>query len=85
MKTFNAISCIKIGSQELKILVVDLLTKKVIWRKEFMYEFEVFDSAGVIVNPSQVASFIQNIFREYELPKKARISLSSEYLNLNNL
>jgi hypothetical protein len=85
LKTFNSVSCIKIGEKELRILVLDLLTKKVIWRKALAFDFEVFDISGVIQNPSRVASFIENAFKEYKLPRKVRVSLSSEYLNLNIL
>lgn len=85
MKTFNTISCIKIGEKELRILVLDPLTKKVIWRKTLAFDFEVFDNSGVIKNPIRVATFIQSIFNEYKLPKKVRVSLNSEYLNLDTL
>ncbi|HBE78622.1 MAG TPA: hypothetical protein DDW65_12730 [Firmicutes bacterium] len=85
MKTFNAISCIKIGVTELKIIVFDLLTKKVIWRRAFYYDFEVFDNTGGIMNPGQMASFIQDLFHQHKLPKRVRISLSLEYLSINNL
>jgi hypothetical protein len=79
------VSCIKIGAQEFKILVFDVLAKKIVWRKVFTCDFKVFDNSGVIVNPSQVATFIQNIFQQYGLPKKARVCLSLEYLSINNL
>ena len=85
LKTFNAVSCIKFGAKELKILVFDLLTKKVLWRKVFDYNFEVFDNLGVIKDPFQTASFIRNVFNECQLPPKVRVSLSSEYLNLYTL
>ncbi len=85
MKTANAISCLKIGKKELQILVMDLQTKKNVWRREFTYDFEIYDDLGVIINPNQISSLIRNIFSEYGLPKSVRVSLSFEYLNMNCL
>lgn len=85
MKSLNTIGCIKFEKRHLKISVVDLLSKKVVWQKSLTCDFDVIDNAGTLINPVRIGSFLQKSTNEVEIPKRFKVSLGLEFLSLNSL
>lgn len=85
MKSLNAASCIRFEKKGLKISMVDLPSKQVIWQKSLLCDFEILDNAGNVINPVRTAAFIQKNANELGIPKKVKVSLGLEFVSLNRL
>lgn len=85
MKSLNTVGCFKFGKKGIKVSVVDVTSKKIVWQKYLLCGFEVVDNAGVIINPIRTASFIQKNRKELGIPKKVKVSLGLEYTSLSRL
>ncbi len=85
MKSLNSTCCIKLEKKGFKIVVVDIPSKKVVWQKSLACDFDILDNAGVVINPTRTASFIQKSINELEVPKKLKVSLGLEFVSLNRL
>ena len=85
MKSLNTAVGFRFGKKGIKVSVVDVTSKKIVWQKSLLCGFEVVDNAGVIINPIRTASFIQKNLNELGIPKKVKVSLGLEYASLSRL
>lgn len=85
MKSLNTSCCLKFEKKGLKISVIDIQSNKVLRQKNLISDFDILDNAGLVINPIKTASFLQKNADELGLPKKVRVSLSLEFVNLSRL
>ena len=85
MKSTNTTFCLQFEKKGIKISVVDVTSKKAVRQKFLGCDFEVLDSAGAIINPTRIASFIQKNLNELGKSKKVKVSLGLEHVSLSRL